>query len=79
MSPFVRFQLVLECWKEEPSERPTFDQATKALETMLMEGTPYMDFELLDESKEYYSEKLSEDDDTPSTDIHPDCMFSTVF
>ena len=55
---------MLDCWKEDPNLRPTFDQATKALEEMMMEGTPYLDFELLDESKEYYTEKLSEDDAT---------------
>ncbi|XP_068752084.1 proto-oncogene tyrosine-protein kinase receptor Ret-like [Montipora capricornis] len=58
------FQLVSECWKEEPSKRPTFDQVSTSLEKMLMEGTPYLDFELLDESKEYYSERLSENDAT---------------
>ena len=61
---YVRFQLVLECWKEEPCDRPTFDQATKSLEKMMMKGTPYMDFELLDESKEYYKEKLFDEDVT---------------
>ena len=53
-----------ECWKEEPSGRPTFDQVSTSLEKMIMEGTPYLDFELLDESKEYYSERLSENDAT---------------
>jgi len=61
---FNRFQLVLECWNEDPSERPTFDQATKSLESMMMEDTPYFDPELVDESKAYYNEKLSEEDDT---------------
>jgi len=61
---FNRFQLVLECWKEDPSERPTFDKATKSLETMMTEDTPYFDPELVDESKAYYSEKLSEEDTT---------------
>ncbi|XP_068670007.1 uncharacterized protein [Montipora foliosa] len=58
------FQLVSECWKEEPSERPTFDHVSTSLEKMIMEGTPYLDFELLDESKEYYSERQSENDAT---------------
>ena len=63
-SHFVRFQLVLECWKEDPSERPTFDQATKTLEKMMTVGTPYMDFDLLDESKAYYNENICEEEAT---------------
>ena len=54
---------MLDCWKEEPSERPTFESATKSLEQMLQEDTPYLDFESLDESKAYYcNEKLSDED-----------------
>ena len=51
---FVRFQLMLDCWKETPSERPTFDQVTKLLEKILMKDTPYFEPDLLDESKTYY-------------------------
>ena len=57
---------MLNCWKEDPSERPTFESVTRSLEEMMQEDTPYLDFESLDESKPYYccSEKLSEDDVT---------------
>ena len=66
-SSFFSFQLVQSCWKEEPSERPTFESATKSLEEMMQEDTPYLDFESLDESKAYYcSEKLSDDNVTDS-------------
>ncbi|XP_068740133.1 platelet-derived growth factor receptor alpha-like [Montipora capricornis] len=59
------FELVLTCWKDEPSERPTFESATRSLEEMMQEDAPYLDFESLDESQAYYcSEKLSEDDVT---------------
>ena len=62
---FFRFELVLTCWKDEPSERPTFESATRSLEEMMQEGAPYLDLESLDESQAYYcSEKLSEDDVT---------------
>ena len=61
--PFFRFELVLTCWKDEPSERPTFESVTRSLEKMMQEDAPYLDFESLDESQECYcSEKLSEDD-----------------
>lgn len=55
-----------ECWKEEPNERPTFENTTRLLEEMMQEDTPYLDFESLDESKEYYCspEKLSDDEVT---------------
>jgi len=63
--PFFRFELVLTCWKDEPSERPTFESATRSLEEMMQEDAPYLDFESLDESQACYcSEKLSEDDVT---------------
>ena len=60
---FFSYQLVQSCWKEEPSERPTFESATKSLEEMIQEDTPYLDFDSLDESKAYYcAEKFSDDD-----------------
>lgn len=58
------FQLILNCWNEDPSARPAFDLAAKSLEKMMMEGTPYFDFDLLDESKAYYYEKPLEEGDT---------------
>ena len=61
---FDRFQLLLECWNEDPSARPTFDLAAKSLEKMIMKGTPYLDLDLLDESKAYYCEKPLEESDT---------------
>ena len=64
---FFSYQLVQNCWKEEPSERPTFESATRSLEEMMQEDTPYLDFESLDESKAYYCiEKLSDDDSQTS-------------
>ena len=61
---FVRYQLMLNCWKEDPNERPTFESVTKSLENMMLEDTPYLDLETLDESKSYYCcDQLSDDDD----------------
>lgn len=54
---------MLNCWKDEPSERPTFEIVTRSLEEMIQKDTPYLDFESLDESKPYYcNEKLSDED-----------------
>ena len=55
------------CWKEEPSERPTFECATRSLEEMMQEGTPYLDFESLDESKAYYCSEGFPDDAVADT------------
>ena len=52
---------MLECWNENPSERPTFDEVTKLLEKMLMKDTPYFQPGLLDESKAYYNVMPEED------------------
>ena len=61
---FFRFQLILDCWNKDPSPRPTFDIAAKSLEKMMMKGIPYLDFDLLDESKAYYCEKPLKEGDT---------------
>ena len=54
---------MLECWNENPSERPTFDEVTKLLEEMLMKDTPYFQPALLDESKAYYNTMPEKDAD----------------
>ena len=59
-----RFQLVLDCWREDPRERPTFDQATKILEKMMMVGNTYLNLDLVDESKAYYKEHVGEEKTT---------------
>ena len=51
----------MECWNENPTERPTFEQVTKLLEKMLMKDTPYFVPEQLDESKAYYNEMAEEE------------------
>ena len=58
---------MLECWNENPSERPTFDEVTKLLEEMLMKDTPYFQPGLLDESKAYYNMPPEEDADEDQT------------
>ena len=51
----------MECWNENPTERPTFEQVTELLEKMLMKDTPYFAPEQLDESKAYYNEMAEEE------------------
>ena len=56
-----RYTLMLDCWKEDPDERPTFAQLIATLEEMMTTDTPYYDFNLVDEKEPYY------DDAFPST------------
>ena len=58
---------MLECWNENPNERPTFDEVTKLLEEMLMKDTPYFQPALLNESKAYYNVIPEEDADLEAT------------
>ena len=55
---------MLDCWKEDPRERPTFDQATKILEKMMMVENTYLNLDLVDESKVYYKEHVGEEKTT---------------
>ena len=52
----IRYALMLDCWKEAPDERPSFEQLVSTLETLMTAGTPYYDFEKLDETNACYSE-----------------------
>ncbi|XP_078358616.1 uncharacterized protein LOC144643290 isoform X2 [Oculina patagonica] len=51
------YAVMLDCWKEDPDKRPSFEQLITTLENMMTAGTPYHDFGKLDESKECYSER----------------------
>ena len=36
---------MLDCWKEEPDERPSFEQLIPKLETMMTKDNPYFDWD----------------------------------
>ena len=59
--------MMLDCWKEEPDERPTFKQLIVQLEQMMTTDTPYFDFEKLDESEAYYNHSFSHSNETSSS------------
>ena len=52
----ISYALMLDCWKEAPDERPSFEQLVSTLETLMRAGTPYYDFDKLDETNACYSE-----------------------
>lgn len=43
------------CWKDKPDERPSFTQLREDLENMMIVDKPYLDFDGLDESRDYYN------------------------
>lgn len=50
---------MLECWRESPTERPTFTQLKAKFDTMLEEGNPYIHFDTINTQKPYYSSASS--------------------
>ncbi|XP_022786878.1 platelet-derived growth factor receptor alpha-like isoform X2 [Stylophora pistillata] len=62
------YNLILECWKEDPSERPTFRDLIPTLEEMMTKDTPYYDFDKLDENDACYDEVISDSSDTCDAD-----------
>ncbi|KAJ7323431.1 hypothetical protein OS493_031628 [Desmophyllum pertusum] len=44
------YSLMSDCWKEDPDERPTFEQLISTLENMMTKNTPYFDFDKLKET-----------------------------
>ena len=47
--------MMTECWMEAPEERPNFTQIRERLEEMMQKDNPYLDFSVLDESRDYYN------------------------
>ena len=43
-----------ECWKEDPSTRPSFSQLIEKLEVIMQMDVPYCDLGKHDESSPYY-------------------------
>ena len=48
---------MLDCWNDDPNERPSFSEMIPTLEQMMTADTPYYDFTLLDESQECYNDQ----------------------
>ena len=43
-----------DCWKRNPDERPSFPELVERLEQLMLQEVEYLDFNLLDENKDYY-------------------------
>ena len=46
---------MLDCWEDNPDERPTFAQLISTFERMMTVDAPYYDFNKLDEREPCYS------------------------
>ncbi|XP_073247189.1 uncharacterized protein [Porites lutea] len=61
------YKLMLDCWRDDPNERPAFFEMIPTLEQMMTADTPYYDFTLLDESQECYNEQCPSTSETLDT------------
>ena len=58
---------MMDCWKQNPDERPSFQELFENLEQLMLQEVEYFEFYNLDESKDYYqvqeSAETEEDED----------------
>ncbi|XP_020607168.1 tyrosine-protein kinase receptor torso-like [Orbicella faveolata] len=55
LSSSYRYELMSECWNEDPSSRPSFSELIDRLEVMMTRNVPYCDLDRHDESRPYYN------------------------
>ena len=53
-----------QCWREDPTARPSFSQLIERLETIMTRNVPYCDLSKKDESSPYYSVPPKDDEDS---------------
>ncbi|CAH1780594.1 unnamed protein product [Owenia fusiformis] len=51
--PDALYDIMTQCWKENPKDRPTFAELKQSLEQMMNSNDDYLDFSL-DEDRDYY-------------------------
>ncbi len=63
--------MMLDCWKQDRDERPSFQGLLKRLEQLMLQEVDYFDINKVDESKDYYQvqeSKTEENDDDGNGD-----------
>lgn len=65
------YSLMLDCWKEDLNERPSFQELVGRLEELMHQEVEYFDFDKVDESKDYYlvQEVKTNEDDLDGVDV----------
>jgi len=61
----LSYSLMLDCWKQDQDERPSFQELFGRLEQLMFQEVEYFDFNKMDQSKDYYQveePKFQEDD-----------------
>ena len=62
----LSYTMMLDCWKQNSDERPSFQELLERLEQLMLQEVDYFDFNKVDESKDYYQvqeSKTEENDD----------------
>ena len=59
---YDRYELMSECWNEDPSSRPSFSELIDQLEVIMTRDVPYCDLNKHDESHPYYNVPAKADD-----------------
>ena len=57
-----RYELMSECWNEDPSSRPSFSELIDRLEVIMTRDVPYCDVDKHDESRPYYNVPVNADE-----------------
>ena len=50
---------MMECWKQIPDERLSFQELVERLEQLMLQDVEYFDFNKVDETKDYYNVRES--------------------
>ena len=50
----LSYTLMMDCWRKNPDERPSFQELVGRLEQLMLQEVEYFDFNKVDESKDYY-------------------------
>ena len=56
-----RYELMSDCWDEDPSSRPSFSELIDRLEVIMTRDVPYCDLDKHDESRSYYNMPINAD------------------
>ena len=60
------YSLMLDCWRQDRDERPSFQELFERLEQLMIQEVDYFDFNKVDESKDYYHVQESKKEETDS-------------